>query len=144
MHAHPAGMTKHVGLSGTFNKEFCVLQAYTHQMAACLAELPDSKLSEEGDFDCPAVHRLHELIIECGSLLVITLVSNPGGFKDLQNCKFDEGVVCPDAQPPSFYCGVMVRWPPILCVNSEPHQSAYMPTDRPVNLNTLECIKLVR
>ena len=82
------------------------MQAYVHQMAACLSLLSDDKLNEESD--SPAMHRLHELLVELGSLLLITLSSNPGGFKDLQNCNFEEGVVCPDAQPPSFYCSVMV------------------------------------
>ena len=75
-------------------------------MAACLAHLTATSLSERSDG--PEMQRLQDLTIECGSLLVITLVGNPGGFKDLQNCNMDEGVVCPDAQPPSFYCDVMV------------------------------------
>jgi len=77
-----------------------------HQMAACLAQLPDSLLTEQSN--SPAMQRLSELVIECGSLIVITLISNPKGFKDLQNCNMDEGMVCTDAQPPLFYCEVMV------------------------------------
>ncbi len=83
-----------------------VLQAYVHQMAACLAQLTDTLLTEHSS--SPAMQRLSELVIECGSLIVITLISNPKGFKDLQNCNMDERIVCPDAQPPSFYCEVMV------------------------------------
>ena len=75
-------------------------------MAACLAHLTATPLSERSDG--PEMQRLQDLTVECGSLLVITLVGNPGGFKDLANCNMDEGVVCPDAQPPSFYCDVMV------------------------------------
>ena len=75
-------------------------------MAACLAQLTDTLLTEQSS--SPAMQRLSELVIECGSLVVITLISNPKGFKDLQNCNMDERIVCPDAQPPSFYCEVMV------------------------------------
>ena len=85
-----------------------VLQAYVHQMAACLAHLTQAPLSEPEQTDRPAMQRLRELLAESGSLIVITLESNLQGFKDLQNCNFEEGVVCPDAQPPSFYCEVMV------------------------------------
>lgn len=83
-----------------------VLQAYIRQMAACLAQLTDTLLTEQSS--SPAMQRLSELAIECGSLVVITLVSNPKGFKDLQNCNMEERIVCPDAQPPSFYCEVLV------------------------------------
>ena len=83
-----------------------VLQAYVHQMAACLAQLTDTLPTEQSSSS--AMQRLSELVIECGSLIVITLISNPKGFKDLQNCNMDERIVCPDAQPPSFYCEVMV------------------------------------
>ncbi|DBB00508.1 hypothetical protein WJX82_001772 [Trebouxia sp. C0006] len=79
--------------------------AYIHQMAACLAQLTDTLLTEQSS--SPAMQRLSELVIECGSLVVITLISNPKAFKDLQNCNMEERIVCPDAQPPSFYCEVM-------------------------------------
>ncbi|DBA78406.1 TPA: hypothetical protein ACH3X2_007903 [Trebouxia sp. C0005] len=79
--------------------------AYVHQMAACLAQLTDTLPTEQSS--SPAMQRLSELVTECGSLIVITLISNPKGFKDLQNCNMDERIVCPDAQPPSFYCEVM-------------------------------------
>ncbi len=83
-----------------------VLQAYIHQMTACLAHLTDRPLTEKSI--SPAAQRLSELAIECGQLLVITLISNPERFKDLQNYNMDKRIVCPDAQPPSFYCEVMV------------------------------------
>jgi len=77
-------------------------------MAACLAQLTDTLLTEQSS--SPAMQRLSELVIECGSLVVITLISNPKAFKDLQNCNMEERIVCPDAQPPSFYCEVMVMF----------------------------------
>ena len=83
-----------------------VLQAYVHQMAACLARLTDTLLTEQSS--APAMQPLSELVIECGQLLVITLISNPERFKHLQNYNMEERIVCPDAQPPSFYCKVMV------------------------------------
>lgn len=82
------------------------LQAYIHQMAACLAKLTLEEQTEESN--TPVMYRVHELVIECSSLLVITLMSNPSMYKDLQHCKFDEGAVCLDAQLPMDCCSVLV------------------------------------
>ena len=75
-------------------------------MAARMAELQGFDLTEDSKH--PAEQRLDELIKEFWSLMALLLLSRPDTFKDVQNCKTDEGVVCPDAQPPSFYCEVMV------------------------------------
>lgn len=75
-------------------------------MAACLAKLTQEEQTEESN--TPVMYRMHELVIECSSLLVITLMSNPSMYKDLQHCKFDEGTVCLDAQLPMDCCSVLV------------------------------------
>ena len=75
-------------------------------MASCLAELTDERLSEESH--SPAMQRLYQLISEVSSLILITCLSNPSQFKDLQNCDFSEGLVHHDALPPSFYSDVAV------------------------------------
>ena len=77
-----------------------MLQAYTHQMAACLADVSDDS--------CPAMHRLQELSVECWSMIVIIGLSHVRGVKDLQDCNMGEGVACPDAKQPEFYCAIMV------------------------------------
>lgn len=88
--------------------EYSCFQAYTHQMAACLAHLSDEGLTDESN--SPAMQRLLDMSIEHGSLLAIIAMSNPGAFKDIQNCKLDEGVVCLDARAPSFYYNIVVSW----------------------------------
>ncbi len=55
-----------------------VLQAYTHQMAACLAD-------DSGD-GSSAMHRLQQLTDECWTLLVIIGFTHVSGMKDLQDC----------------------------------------------------------
>ena len=77
-----------------------VLQAYTHQMAACLAE-------DSGD-GSPAMRRLQQLTDECWTLIVIIGLTHVSGVKDLQDCNMGEGVACPDAKQPEFYCAIMV------------------------------------
>ena len=82
------------------------LQAYIHQMAACLAKLTQQEQAEEGN--ALVMHRMHDLVIECSSLLVIVLMSNPSMYKDLQHCKFDEGTACWDVQSPMDCSSVLV------------------------------------
>lgn len=75
-------------------------------MASCLAKLSQDKLPDERRVS--ASQRLRELVVECSSLLVITLMSNPSMYEDLQHCKLDEGIVCHDALPLTHYSNVLV------------------------------------
>ena len=75
-------------------------------MAAYLTQLQSTSLSETSNH--PAEQWVRELQKEFWCMMALTILANPGSFKDVQNCKVDEGVVCPDAQPPSFYCDLMV------------------------------------
>lgn len=89
-------------------------------MAACLAKLTQEEQTEESN--TPVMYRMHELVIECSSLLVITLMSNPSMYKDLQHCKFDEGTVCLDAQLPMDCCSVLVSSLQVVdCTGSATH-----------------------
>ncbi|DBA95502.1 TPA: hypothetical protein ACH3X3_013360 [Trebouxia sp. C0006] len=81
-------------------REFAkIYTAYTHQMAACLAE-------DSGD-SSPAMRRLQQLTDECWTLIVIIGLTHVSGVKDLQDCNMGEGVACPDAKQPEFYCAIM-------------------------------------
>ena len=76
-------------------------------MGAALVPLTEYRVTDK----CkePAMHRVHELVTECSSLLVVTLLSNPELYRDLQICKLDEGIVCQDMPSPEHHCNVLVR-----------------------------------
>ena len=77
-------------------------------MAACLAVLAQAEVSDEAGV--AATRRVHELVTECSSLLVITMLSSPGLYKDLQHCNFDEGIVCTDTHQAAESCNILVRF----------------------------------
>ena len=75
-------------------------------MASALAQLTEKDPTERNS--CSAMRHVQELVIECCSLLVIALMSNPSLYRDLQHCNFEDGKTSPNEQSPTPYYNIMV------------------------------------
>ena len=74
-----------------------------------------------------ACHRLKQLSVETGSLLICIALSNPKELKALQSSRLDKENFEEGHQTETFYTGLLVSAPDMRCSMKDEMQAALIP-----------------